>query len=74
MSIEHTVKALNAIEPPDSIISLDYDMWKRQWHVHMVLERFVELFDEWHTTDHGESHSKFSVDVDGVDVFALRRL
>ena len=73
MSIENTVAALNAIEHNDSAISIDYDMWARKWHIHMKLERFVELFDEWHSTEHSDEWIRFSMDVDGIDVFALQR-
>ena len=74
MSIKETVAALNAIEHSDSITSIHYDFWLRKWHIHMPLERFVELFDEWSTTKHDKEYERLSVDCAGVEVFALRRL
>ena len=73
MSIKDTVAALNAIEHNDSAISINYDMWARKWSIHMVLERFVELFDSWSTMEHSDEWIRFSMDVDGVEVFALQR-
>jgi len=74
MSIKDTVAALNAIEHNDEITAISYDRWARKWDIHMPLERFVELFDEWSTTEHCEEYEKLSVDCAGVEVFALRRL
>ena len=74
MSIKDTVAALNAIEHSDSITSIHYDFWLRKWDIHMRLERFVELFDEWSTTEHCEEYERLSVDCAGVEVFALRSI
>ena len=74
MSIKDTVAALNAIEHSDSITSIHYDFWERKWDIHMPLDRFVELFDEWSTNDHSEEYCKLSVDCAGVEVFALRSI